>query len=238
MLETGGTHLSFGDFLCAAFGGVQPFDSTMNSKFNLPTGWLCVCVCAIYVMLDYPLRDLKGVGTNLLIRTGSRRLWWAGVCLWICACSVLLWLCTLGICALWTIADGGSFSLGISERVPESLSFKHLLLTLENPVVPSSIFIIIPLALIAFGLLQTVCAMYLKPLFSFVVVLAVLFFSAFYDASPWLLGGCLMICRFDTVTAGGMSPLIALVFVLFCICTLVVGGYYTFKNYDIKGDPS
>lgn len=82
--------LGFADYYMALFGGMSEYAPRQDVPFRLPAGWLCICALAAYTVLDYPVRDLNGMGTQTLVASGSRWCWWLSKCSWIGTCVLLI----------------------------------------------------------------------------------------------------------------------------------------------------
>ena len=89
------------------FQGMDEYVATPDKAFEFPAMWILIFLCGNALTLTYPLRDLEGVGQQLLIRSGRRRHWWLAKCGWEIVSSVvyllLLWLGVLCYCAIFQI---------------------------------------------------------------------------------------------------------------------------------------
>ena len=105
--EIGELSDTFGNYMIYLFQGMDEYVATPDKAFEFPAMWILIFLCGNALTLTYPLRDLEGVGQQLLIRSGRRRHWWLAKCGWEIVSSVvyllLLWLGVLCYCAIFQI---------------------------------------------------------------------------------------------------------------------------------------
>lgn len=100
-------NVSFGDIFCGLFGGCEAHDPDEMVKWALPVVLLFVCALVFYITLDYPYRDLAGMGKQLIVAAGSRWGWWISKCVWVFAAASVFYALVLGVVAASTAAIGG-----------------------------------------------------------------------------------------------------------------------------------
>lgn len=225
--------LSFGDYACALFAGMREHVPSPSERFPLPAGWLCVCAFAAYATLDYPVRDLRGMGAHLVVASGGRWGWWCAKCCWVVLCVVVYWLAALGVCAVWTIATGGAFDCNVTPGVPDLLDFPAP----ELERIPTGIWetlLAVLAVLVAVCLVQLAVSLAAGPFVGLMATLAILFLSAFF-MDPWLIGNYAMAARSDLMVANGVSAGMGAALALVVATAAVVLGGVVFRRLDIVG---
>lgn len=102
-------NVSFGDLFCGLFGGCEPYDPSGLVKWAMPVVLLFVCALVFYITLDYPYRDLAGMGKQLIVAAGSRWGWWLSKCAWVLVSVGVFYALVLGVVAVSTAGIGGSW---------------------------------------------------------------------------------------------------------------------------------
>lgn len=223
---------TLGDCLVNLVAGIPRYVFDAGYPFPFPASWLLVFLLVAYLTLAYPYRDLMGSGRQLVLASGSRLSWWASKCVW-AALSVLAFFLALGVGAvLWTVIAGGDLGLQVSAAAPTALSFGIDRSVLHPWQVGGWFFAAAVLVTIALCLVQMLVSLVIKPLLSFVVTVAILFFSAFFQTDA-LVGSYLMAARSSYFVNGGMQAPIGVAIALgIIVVAAVIGGLY-FKNMDI-----
>ena len=67
--EIGELSDTFGNYLIYLFQGMDEYVATPDKAFEFPAMWILIFLCGNALTLTYPLRDLEGVGQQLLIRS-------------------------------------------------------------------------------------------------------------------------------------------------------------------------
>ena len=90
--------------------------------------------------------------------------------------------------------------------------------------------VLCPMAVLAaLELIQMLLSLYIKPVFSFLAILAVLTASA-YCASPLLIGNYAMLLRSDAIVSGGVSAPVGLALCLAAALAAVAAGAMLIKH--------
>ena len=74
--------VSFGDYLFYLYGGMKEFIPDYEMGFQLPIVWIFVFLFLPFILLNYPLKDMNGIGQQMLIRSTKRTFWWLSKCCW------------------------------------------------------------------------------------------------------------------------------------------------------------
>lgn len=245
--------LTLGETVLCLWRGMLPYVPSLDEPFQFPMQWFALLAVITYVVLDYPLRDLEGFGSSLIVASRNRWAWWLAKCGWVVACALLCWCLCLGICALVTLAAGGAWTFGARPGVAAVLdaakgdavsqSVEQLLATSGASVTTEAAScdllaatLAIALALCAILLLQLVVTLMVHPVVGLFATIAVLLFSAFFTRW-WLPGNYLMLARTDALLQDGAAsnPLVgaALCLVLGACCA--AAGGILFSRKDLMG---
>ena len=73
---------TFGNHLLYLFQGIDEYIPSPDEPFDFPSMWMLVFLCGNLLTLTYPLRDLEGIGQQILVRSGRREYWWLAKCGW------------------------------------------------------------------------------------------------------------------------------------------------------------
>lgn len=223
-----------GDYLFSFFCGISPVQVLQNDSFSLPTTWLQIMACSMYINLSYPLCDLTKEGEQNLIRCGSRRIWYLSKCLWNISASIAYFLSAVVAAIIVTFLTGGKISLDF-----HPIFFEHLTNTSMNSAITAFekvlVLALIPLtAIAAINMLQMTLSFLIRPVYGFLVCLSILVTEIFFPAA-FLPGNGAMVLRSSILFPDGRqasaipSAIINLLLIALCIPI----GMKRFQNYDI-----
>ena len=195
--------------------------------------WLLVFLCGNLLTLTYPLRDLEGIGQQILVRSGRREYWWLAKCGWEIVSSfgylLMLALGVLSYCLVFRIP----IKAEISQRLVEVMIGWGLDRSLPQAEVWLWLLVIPLLLLIFLNLLQLLVGLVFGPIWGFAVNGALLLLSAYWMKS-FLPGNYAMFRRSiwvlidrGMVMGNGVALLIG-----GSLCVIVVGGI-VFHRRDI-----
>ena len=249
--ETGG-RLTFGENLLCMWRGTLPHNPGLNELFKFPMAWFALLVPMAYVSLDYPFRDLGGMGLRLIVAARSRWAWWGAKCVWTVLCAVVCWSVPFVLSALVTLAQGGEWTpsarpgvayvLGAGRnneiaQIAQTLSSEgggaeavSSLATLD--VMPAVLAMAVVLAAIL--LVQMVVSLMVHPVVGMVASVSILFLSAFFR-NHLLLGSYLMLVRAAGFMREGMEPVTGTLLALGAGLAAALLGGFVFTRRDLLG---
>lgn len=243
--------LSLGEAMLCIWKGMLPFVEGLGEQFQFPMAWFALIVSISYAVLDYPTRDLAGMGARLIAKGGSRWCWWLAMCCWVMLVALTCWIATIIIAFLITICSTGLLSWEVRPDIALALDAAHNDAThyishtdgvYSAPVRPGDardiLFDAFPAAiggvivLVSILIIQTVVSFVTYPVMGMVSTVTLLFFSAYYS-NPWLIGNYLMFARSEEFMRAGMDPLKgAIMAALITVIAVVAGGFW-FSRKDI-----
>lgn len=224
--------ITFADFLLYLFCGMPKFVPAKTEAFVFPIRWFLLHMVLLYGGLYYPYRDLNTLGSSVLPRSGSRYKWWFSKCIWAIFNQLLSYLCIYVTLFVFCLLSGEELSLQITsmyindimkaESIFDSFSEDLLLIAVVLPF----------LVTMALCLLQMMLSLFVKPIFSYLVVAVILLASAYMD-NLILIGNFAMPIRSCHVIENGYRMQEGCVIVLIIACMAVVIGLLRFRRYDI-----
>lgn len=210
-----------------------------ESGSQLPVIWMLGLLLPLLITLRYPFRDIKTVGVQLLLRCSSRVGWWLAKCAWSVlstAAYFLLVYTTVGVfCAVFGIpltlemsgssllilfADAGA-SPDVTAAAPEQVASAVLLLPF--------------LAAAALNMLELLLSLVIRPVFSFLVCVALVTASA-YAKTPLLFPNYANIARSRAFYVGGLDGGTGAAICLAVLVLSAVCGAALFRRRDILPD--
>lgn len=224
--------VSYGDYWFYLYGGMHKYTPSVGNAFRFPIVWIVVFLVIPFVLLNYPFKDMYGVGQQILVRSGKRTSWWLSKCCWNFFGTIIYHL----IIQVTGVVLALVFQIGISNRI--NMDFIKLAFDVGHQAIwhPSALplfVVLLPVCVsAAINMLQMTLSLFLKPVFGFFVV-AVLLLASAYLLSPLLIGNYAMAFRYDWMLKKGVSinvgyAVAAALFFLSVLCGLV-----RFRFYDI-----
>ena len=205
-LEQGMTQstVDYGDYWFFLYGGMCEYIPSPDNPFQFPAVWILVFLVLPFVLLNYPFRDMYGVGQQILVCSGRRSLWWLSKCCWNFCGTVLYHLIIQAAGLVLSLV----FEVEISNRI--HMDFINLVFNIRYQEVwnPSSLpvaALLLPMLVsAAINMLQMTMSLFIRPMFGFFAV-AVLLLASAYLLSPLLIGNYAMAFRYDWMLKAGVS---------------------------------
>lgn len=228
-----GKTVSLGDLWFFFYGGMKKYIPEPGSPFIFPAVWMMLNMIICFLLVNYPLRDLNGIGQQIIVRADSRTNWWISKCCWNIGATVLYHfiisgtIITMGIFLnikmdMTLHIDVIQFFLGIHDQLVPAFTGGFLLRYLFLPVVVSC----------TVNLLQLMLSLFISPTISFLVVLLWMGASAF-QLSPFMIGNYAMLYRYRCILENGVSPEIGFPAVVIMIVCVIIIGLIRFRKYNI-----
>ena len=209
-----------------------------NKGFQLPALWVAMLVLPLFACLNYPFRDIKTVGTQILLRSGSRVRWWLSKCLWNLLVTVICFLLVCGSAAAYCLCTGGALDMNISGGALRTIYAEvYLTEAAGNLTVKQFAFVVLLLfsAVAALDMLEMLLSLLIKPVYSFIVSVGLIAASA-YASTPLLIGNYANPARFATIAADGLNERVGLMICLAVFVLSVSAGIFCFRRRNILPD--
>lgn len=226
------TQCTYGDYLLYIFGGMREYIPIPGEPFQIPHLWLINHVGILYFTLHYMHDDLNGLGQQMILRSGSRSVWWISKCIWNGVVVSLFYLIAWGTVLLSASLHGAFWSMEISSFIPELLEVgpnqiwdTEWRVTLEITLLPL-------LVTLSMSLLQMLLCLVIRPTFSYILSVVVMIASAYY-LSPALLGNYAMALRSDKVITNGVPLETGIAYTLVLMTLSVFLGILVFQKTNI-----
>ena len=222
---------SLGDVLLFIYGGMKEYDPDAERRFSFPALWMLLYLLLAYIVLYYPHRDLEENGQNILIRTGGRELWWLSKCVWSALTVVLYFIDGWAVAVLGCILTGVPLTMKLSPNI--NVLFEMSGFGLRHPDALAAETMIMPLlVMISVSLMQMALSLYVRPVFSFIITIAVLL-AGTYFMNPLFISNYAMPVRSSGMITGGVSSLRGYLICIVLTLASITGGMIRFLRYDI-----
>ena len=211
-------NFTLGDMLLYFFRGKEIYNPINGAEFMIPTEYMMLQLYLSYMIGDYILKDLLGVGKNILVRTQKRVFWWLSKCVW-CVITVIGFYAAVYLSAvLICMITGGSLTTALT---PVDLQvLRHTVCWL--PLVTS----------VGMALFQMMLALVISPVIAYIVNVALLTAAAYYTV-PFLQGNSFMMLRNACCVDGGVNTGLSIgISVAVAVISIIIGKIY-FDRMDI-----
>lgn len=224
--------VDYGDYWFYLYGGMCEYIPSPDNPFQFPAVWILVFLVLPFVLLNYPFRDMYGVGQQILVRSGQRSLWWLSKCCWNFCGTVLYHLIIQAAGLVLSLV----FEVEISNQI--HMDFINLVFNIRyqevwNPSsLPVAALLLTMLVSAAVNMLQMTLSLFIRPMFGFFAV-AVLLLASAYLLSPLLIGNYAMAFRYDWMLKAGVSMGAGMRIAAILLFLAVLTGLVRFRLYDI-----
>lgn len=224
------------DYFFAMVGGCGQMEALDGapSFFSIPTSWAVFVLWLLFVSLYYPFAELRGIGKQLMVLSGSRWNWWFSKCVWVAVNTIVNFLLAFLASTMCAILLGAKFSMQANYYVASELQMQMQHLTSSTTWDMGTSFLFLCFALIAFALVQLALSVVIRPIFSYLAISAYLF-AGIYIQSPWFLGNYLMAARYRLFIDTGVSVGQGFLILIWLIALCVLLGGICFSRMDILG---
>lgn len=236
--ELGIKEVSFGDILFYAYGGMARYVPSPDKRFEFPIIWLVIFVTVAFLTMNYPTKNLMGIGSQILVRTGGHSMWWRSKCIWNVLLTGIYHMLFIVLLAVFSVICGIPLNLQIHTELIRHLFELDLSVWLIDRTWISVGMILLPILIsVALNLLEMVLSLFMKPIFSFLVISVTLIASA-YLFVPWMIGNYAMLLRYSWIVEDGFKYHEGFAIAGIMIVCLGVIGHIRFKHYDVlsKGE--
>lgn len=226
-------HLSSGtwaDWMLYCFKGIFPINGQLES-FEFPILWFVTVAGCLFIELDYPLNDLTDVGQQIIIRSVSRTSWFLSKCVWSLLSSALYVLIGSLTVLVAVLIAGGTAELTATPDFVTSVVELYLETTPPLWETVLSAVVLPYLTIAAYGMLQMVLCLVIKPIYSFLICVCLLTCSLFIN-SPLALGNGAMAVR-SSLVQGGHDAAVTATVCLAVISLSVIVGIIRFRGMDL-----
>ncbi|MFP3154663.1 hypothetical protein LQZ18_09600 [Lachnospiraceae bacterium ZAX-1] len=222
--------VSLGDCWVFLYGGMK---EASGNPFAFPITWLMVFTTIPFILLNYPMKDMQGIGQQFLLRLKGRSLWWLSKCCWNVLATMLyhlvLILTLIALCLLFRMPIDGHVNM---DFLTEALHLDKEAVIDIPTAIPLFVFFLPPLISIGINLVQMTLSLFLNPIFSFFAILSFLMASIYLPA-PYMIGNYAMPMRYDWIIQNGLPYQPGFTIVAMLLIASVAIGFARFHFYDI-----
>lgn len=229
---------SMGDVFMALYGGMEKYVFSPDNPFNFPVIWSVLILVGAFLVLNYPMKDMFGAGSQYLVQGGSRKLWWLSKIIWNIMTTMIFHM------IIFAVICAGCILYDIPMRFNININLIEILFEFKQPVdmyyvnsIPATVIFLPVLAAICMNLMQMSVSLFLNPVYSYLLN-AMLAVSSAFIMKVFLIYNYAMPLRYKWIFTGGfvhirgyyVLPVLTIVFI-----TL---GMVRFSKYDIirKGE--
>lgn len=218
------------DYLIVLNKGELPYFANNNESFELPAIWMFNNIYILFISSNYPIKQIKGIGRTVLMKTKSRFIWWKSKYLY-----TILSVMTAYIVQYVTILVYFEFNNSEKLYEPTIITLNQIYDIPKIDYVLKDLIlylIIIPTIVITTVALIQLIIMLVTPKYNYFIVILYFGISAYYF-SPYLLGNATMFLRSNLVLKQGTDGIYIIICCLIINIMVYILGHTLFKNKNI-----
>lgn len=216
------------DLSVYVFQGMEEYVYVENGPpFEIPMAYLVIGICPLLLACYYPYREWKNRGNIYILRYQSKSIWWMSKVIWCALQQVLLFV--LLFVELWFIGvlcGNSGISLSVENYFAGAMTSTKVSTLLLH------IYVLGMCTAIALNQIQITLQMLLAPAASFVCMIGVLTFSAYYFTQR-LPGNFYMLLRSQIFREDGIAFETAMLVNLIIWLVAVVFGMTMLRRKDL-----
>ncbi|MEG0834992.1 MAG: hypothetical protein RR063_10485 [Anaerovoracaceae bacterium] len=217
------------DYLCNIFKGIDRYNFNVKGGFQIPALWCLFFVCYFFIIGRYIVNDLYGFGTNILLKSKSRRAWWISKCIWVFTTAfVYYFIIVVTVIVYCGLKNNVSFCITkeiLAFHVSANLWVAELNLRVTLLVLPI-------LVLFTMGILQITISLLISPIVGLLAIIGFLVASIYFYA-PVLVGNFMILKRSEAVIGGFANSTNAFIYCLLMATIAFFVGLIWFERKDI-----
>ena len=199
-------NFTLGDMLLYFFRGKEIYNPINGAEFMIPTEYMMLQLYLSYMIGDYILKDLLGVGKNILVRTQKRVFWWLSKCVW-CVITVIGFYAAVYLSAvLICMITGGSLTTALTPEIVQTVCGIPAAVNdvpVDLQVLRHTVCWLPLVTSVGMALFQMMLALVISPVIAYIVNVALLTAAAYYTV-PFLQGNSFMMLRNACCVDGGV----------------------------------
>lgn len=226
--------VTWGDLLLYMYGGMKEYIPMKGEPFIFPAVWIMSFSLAAVCVLNYPFADMQYFGTQMMVRAGGRKIWWLSKCMWNVLGTLyfhfVLFILTLIACLVKGLPLNTDIHMVFVSRLFE---LKYTTGYRTASYIPVGVCILTVFIFITINLVQMSLSLYIRPVFSFLLILVYMIMSAYY-LNPYMAGNYAMMLRGNWIYEGGIPIWHGYVLSIILVVVSVIAGLVRFDRfYDI-----
>lgn len=227
------TQAGFADMMMYIYGGMDQYNPNSGDSFLFPVRWGIVFLSVAFLTLHYPEQNKQTYGQQILIRTKGRTAWWLSKCGWNII-SVLVYHGLIFLtAALFCVITRADFTGGFHKDLIYAVFQVHRIHMTPDTAAWTFAMLFLPvLVSLELNLLQMTLSLFIKPMFSFLII-AFLMVSSAYFTSPALMGNYAMPMRYDAVITDGVNATAGIIISTVIALISIITGIIQFRHCDI-----
>jgi hypothetical protein len=230
----------WGVYLAYCFKGMQTIQrATLQQAFQMPVLWLVIMVLPLAITLQYPFRDMDTIGSQMLLRSGSRITWWLCKCGWNGLCTAVYFALIYATIAIFCLCHGVALSLDTPmSSMIVVFSEADITTAVEEMTRGQTVFslLLMPfLTVAAMNLFEMLLSLLFRPVYGFLFSVALVAASS-YVTSPLLIGNYANLSRCGAFIHDGLDGKIGCLICLGVIVFSLAAGAVIFHRRDILPD--
>lgn len=231
---------SLGDVWMSIYGGMEEYIPSPDNPFNFPVIWSILIMIGAFLVLNYPMKEMLGVGAQYLVQGGSRKMWWASKILWNVTTTLMFHMIIFGVIFIGCVVSSVPIRFHINIYLIEVLfEFKRPVDMYYVNSIPVTVIVLPILVSLCMNLIQMTISLFINPIYSFLLNAMLLISSAFIMNIGFVYNYAIPL-RYKWIYTGGFNHLIGYAVILFLMVIFVIAGMVRFSRYDVirKGENS
>ncbi len=240
ILSIYGLEGTWATYLMYCFKGLETISrQTLSGSLHVPILWMMILILPLFICLNYPYQDMKTVGQQILIRSGSRVRWWSAKCVWNISCTVIYFLILYLTVTLYCFYCKIPITMRVSAQPVLALfsqaEITDRVQTLTAGQIAFAVNLLPLLVVAALDMLEMLLSLFFRPAYSFLLCVAVVAGSAF-ATTPVLIGNYANLTRCGLFINNGLNGKIGLVLCLGVLIGSVAIGILFFHRQNVLPD--
>lgn len=209
------------------FEGMEEYDPELGTSFKIPMEYLSFTLLAGIFVCNYPKREWKLRGSQVICRYENTDTWWYSKVIWNIIQSIFIYLAAFLVIYISSVIAGNA---GFAVRY--EMPYSGMLLNNDSLTVFLYCYILGAVTMIAINQIIVTLQMIISPVTGYISALIILIISAYYFKA-YLPGNNFMLLRTVLFREDGivLHKGMLLAFIIWAVC--VVAGRLVLKRKDI-----
>lgn len=210
--------------------GMREYIPNSNIPFQVPFAWLSVNLLLAFLVGDYVTKDLNEIGTQMLLRSSQRHIWFLGKVAYGISATIIIYLIETSVCIIFGIISGNAQWQFADDIWTMFFGVNPALFA--KPEIISGLILLPLYTSLVISVIQIILMIHTGPLYSFIIV-AIYVVASSYWKSYLLIGNYSMFLRNERICDNGLSQLYCYIVLSGLFLTVTFVGTTSFKRFDI-----
>lgn len=226
--------ISIADLYMVFYKGSNIVNPNEARQFYMTEQYFLISLGMAYVIGNYAVKDLYGVGTQIIIRSRNAKWWWYSKIIWCLISDVIIHISVYAVMLFISVIKGWSVNFSVNASLLKALGYQNSDKAVSSYELFLLCFVVPFLSMFSLALIQMFFSILISPVIALILVVVEMVVSV-YSGSEIFFSNGIMIVRNSLFYSGGTDSYGMMLWsFLSCVAFMIAGNIYLSKT-DLLG---